>query len=496
MSPSVTNTVETYVDGLVPGKRNLIRFVCGERELSVGVTTPAEPFTINVRDCGAKGDAEHDDTTNIQAAIMACPKGGRVLIPAGNYRIKSLFLKSNINIELAEGAVLLARHDRAALAYIPGTVTGDKGTGYAGTDMLPLGRWEGESFSTYCSTFTGLSVHDVCIYGRGAIDGQTDFAEDNWWNKDFKNIFRPEEGREVARPRMIFLSECENVSLAGFTVRNSPAWNIHPVLCEHVDALCLSIEGPKNSHNTDGFDPESCGFVRVLGCQFSVGDDCIAIKSGKLGIEPELRPATHDMLVSHCYMHDGHGAVVLGSEAAGGIKDLTVIKCLFERTDRGLRVKTRRGRGKDAVNEGITFEHIRMDKVLTPFVVNSFYFCDKDGKTDYVQSREALPVDDRTPGFGATTFRDIEATNCHAAAAYITGLPESKVTRLTFQDVHVTFAADAEPFVPAMACGVEPMVRQGIIAQNVKVLDLQNVVIEGQDGDELQLENVDKIVRS
>ena len=164
-------------------------------------------------------------------------------------------------------------------------------------------------------------------------------------------------------------------------------------------------------------------------------------------------------------MHDGHGAVVLGSEAAGGIKDLTVSKCLFERTDRGLRVKTRRGRGKDAVNEGITFEHIRMDKVLTP-------------------------------GFGATTFCDIEATNCHAAAAYITGLPESKVTRLTFQDVHVTFAEDAEPFVPAMACGVEPMVRQGIIAQNVKVLDLQNVVVEGQDGEELQLQNVDKVVRA
>ncbi len=129
----------------------------------MGVTTPAEPFTINVRDCGAKGDAEHDDTTNIQAAIMACPKGGRVLIPAGNYRIKSLFLKSNINIELAEGAVLLARHDRAALAYIPGTVTGDKGTGYAGTDMLPL-LLGGRELLTYCSTFTGLSVHDVCIY--------------------------------------------------------------------------------------------------------------------------------------------------------------------------------------------------------------------------------------------------------------------------------------------------------------------------------------------
>ena len=186
----------------------------------------------------------------------------------------------------------------------------------------------------------------------------------------------------------------------------------------------------------------------------------------------------------------------MGSEAAGGIKYLTVSKCVFESTDRGLRVKTRRGHGRDAVNEGITFEHIRMDEVLTPFVVNSFYFCDKDGKTDYVQSREALPVDERTPGFGAMTFKDIEATNCHAAAAYITGLPESKVTRLTFEDVHVTFSPDAQPAKPAMACGVEPMVRQGIIAQNVQVLDLCNVVVEGQDGEELELENVDRVIRA
>ena len=491
-----TNRIETYVDGLEPGYRNIVRFACGDRELTVGVTTPDETFTIDVRDCGAKGDATHDDTTNIQAAIMACPKGGRVLISAGKYLIKSLFLKSDINIELAAGAELLARHDRAALAYLPQTLHGKAGDGYAGSGLAPMGRWEGEGFSTYCSTFTGMGVENVCIYGRGAIDGQTDFAEDNWWNKDFKNIYRPEEGREIARPRMIFLSECKNVAMAGFTVRNSPAWNIHPILSEYIDALCLSIEGPKNSHNTDGFDPESCGFVRVLGCHFSVGDDCIAIKSGKLAIEPELRPAMHDMVIAHCYMHDGHGAVVLGSEAAGGIKDLTVSKCLFERTDRGLRVKTRRGRGKDAVNEGITFEHIRMDQVLTPFVVNSFYFCDKDGKTDYVQNREALPVDERTPGFGVTTFRDIEATNCHAAAAYITGLPESKVTRLAFEDVHVTFAEDAEPAVPAMACGVEPMVRQGIIAQNVKVLDLRNVVVEGHDGDEMQLKNVDEVIRA
>ena len=488
-----TKKVETYVDGLIPATRNLIRFVCGEEVYEVGVTTPAESATIDVRDCGARGDGTHDDTTNIQAAIMACPEMGRVLVPQGRYVVKSLFLKSGVSVELQEGAQILARHDKDSLAYIPGTLKGTKGMGRDASGLFPLGRWEGESVSTYCSLFTAIGVHDAGVYGRGTIDGQTDFAEDNWWH-NVKDIYRSNEGRDIARPRMAFMSECTNISLVGITVRNSPAWNIHPILSEHVDLLCLKIEGPKNSHNTDGTDPESCGYVRIMGCEYSVGDDCIAIKSGKLGIDPELRPSTHDMLVAHCLMHDGHGAVVLGSEAAGGIKDLTVRDCDFRRTDRGLRIKTRRGRGTAAVNEGILFTNIHMDHVLTPFVVNAFYFCDKDGKTDYVQNREALPIDERTPGFGALEFRDIVATNCAAAAAYITGLPERKVTELVFDDVKVSFDPDVEPSVPAMASGVELMLRQGIIAQNVKRLVLRNVDIEGQTGDELQLTNVDEVV--
>lgn len=487
-----TNRVETYVDGLVPGMRNVVRLECDGRVETVGVTTPAESLTYDVRDFGAKGDGRHDDTMNIQAAIMACPAHGRVLVPEGTYRVKSLFLKSDMSLELARGAELSARYDRENLAYLPGTVDCGVAESYAGSGMRPLGTWEGESMSTYCSTLTGINLKNVTIYGRGVINGNADF--DNWWH-NCKDLYRPEEDREIARPRMIFLSECENVSIAGITVKDSPAWNVHPVLCDGVDMVCTTITGPKNSHNTDGFDPESCANVRVLGCHFSVGDDCIAIKSGKLSMPRSLRPATHDLLVSHCYMHDGHGSVVIGSEAAGGVKDLTVSTCLFERTDRGLRVKTRRGRGKDAVNEGIVFEHIAMNEVLVPFVVNSFYFCDKDGTSDYVQCREPLPVDDRTPRVGPLVFRDIQAHNCHAAAAYITGLPESKAECLTFEDVHVDFVDDPEPFAPAMALGVEPMARQGFIVEHVKELVLENVEIEGQDGDELQLVDVDHVER-
>jgi polygalacturonase len=113
-----TKKVETYVDGLIPATRNLIRFVCGEEVYEVGVTTPAESATIDVRDCGARGDGTHDDTTNIQAAIMACPEMGRVLVPQGRYVVKSLFLKSGVSVELQEGPRFLP-----AMTKIPSPIS-------------------------------------------------------------------------------------------------------------------------------------------------------------------------------------------------------------------------------------------------------------------------------------------------------------------------------------------------------------------------------------
>ncbi|OXM99838.1 glycoside hydrolase family 28 protein [Bifidobacterium vansinderenii] len=509
-----TDTVETYIDGLEPQTTYSIRYERRHKENNDNITgesgnkkshqcnsfadatetisgilvTDDETFTLDVRDFGAAGDGERDDTISIQAAIMSCPPQGRVLVPAGDYRIKNLFLKSDIALELAEGATLRARHDRENLAYLPGNIEGKAGAGYAGTNLLPMGRWEGESMPMFCGILSGMAVSNVTVYGRGAIDGGANADEDNWWHD-------PKRIRIAARPRMIYLSDCERMDFAGITVRNSPSWNIHPVLSRDLGFWCLSIEGPKISPNTDGLDPESCTNVTIKGCHFSVGDDCIAVKSGKIDMPRELRPACRNLLIDQCYMHDGHGSVVLGSEAAGGIRGLIARNCLFERTDRGLRIKTRRGRGRDSVYEAITFDHIRMDGVLTPFVVNSFYFCDKDGKTDYVQNREALPVDERTPKVASLIFNDIQATNCHAAATYITGLPESKVGRAEFHNVHVSYADDAKPAKPAMACGVEPMARQGIIAQNVERLVLDDVTIDGQDGDELQLTNVDRVER-
>jgi polygalacturonase len=187
---------------------------------------------------------------------------------------------------------------------------------------------------------------------------------------------------------------------------------------------------PWNSPNTDGCDPESCDGIRVLGVHFSLGDDCIAVKSGKIYMGRKYKTPTQNMLVENCLMESGHGAVTVGSEIAGGVRNMTVRNCFFHNTDRGLRIKTRRGRGRDSVLDDITFENISMDHVLTPFAVNSFYFCDPDGKTDYVQSRNKYPVDDRTPEIGCLTFRNIDAVNTEYAAGYYLGLPEKPLSKL------------------------------------------------------------------
>ena len=134
---------------------------------------------------------------------------------------------------------------------------------------------------------------------------------------------------------------------------NSPAWTIHPYFSKNVRFLDLYIKNHKYSHNTDGCDPESCDGVDIIGVRFSVGDDCIAIKAGKIYMGMKYQTPCKNLTIRNCYMKDGHGGVVLGSEMSGGIKDLTVERCIFEGTDRGLRIKTRRGRGKYAIIDGV-----------------------------------------------------------------------------------------------------------------------------------------------
>ena len=442
---------------------------------AVAFRTAGESFTLDVRRFGAAGDGMHDDTAALQAAILCCPPGGRVRVGAGEYRTGPLFLKSHITLELKRGATLRLMTDRSRFPILPGAIPNP-----AGEELL-LGSMEGNPLDTYASALNGIGVEDVHIIGEGTVDGCAQFGD--WW-------IEPKRKRGAYRGHLLYLRDCRDVTVHGTAFRNSPSWNLHPCFSDRLRFIDIDIQAPFDSPNTDGFDPQSCRDVKLYGARISVGDDCVAIKSGKVYMGMKYRRPSADIEIAWCAMLDGHGGVTVGSEMSGGVQGVRVHHCVMRGNDRGLRIKTRRGRGRYAVVDDIRFEDVRMAGVKAPLVVNALYFCDPDGHSDWVQCRDALPADDTTPTLGAITFARVKAADCHACAAYVLGLPERPVARLRLESCDFAFAPDAQPMPPAMADGAEPCLRRGVIARNVERLELINVSMKGIEGAKVDAENV------
>ena len=336
----------------------------------------------------------------------------------------------------------------------------------------------------YASLLTAEYAEDITIVGPGKVDGDAQNAE--WW-QTFKTD-------PVARPRLLFFNRCRNVTVHGISAANSASWQLHPYNSSNVAFYDVFVSAPKDSPNTDALDPESCDGVEIIGCRFSVGDDCIAIKSGKIDPARPLKAPARRHTIRNCLMAFGHGAITLGSEISGGLQEMNVSQCLFKQTDRGLRIKTRRGRGKGCDIEDVSFDNIRMEGVLTPIVINMWYNCvDPDGNSDYVQTRETLPVDDRTPHMGAFSFCTMDCRDTEVAACYVDGLPEMPVESVTLRNVHVSFKPDAQPGVPAMMRDAVKRCRMGLYFDNVKQVTLENVTLEGVDGENLIARHVGRV---
>ena len=443
--------------------------------------TLKQTVLLNVRQFGALGDGRHNDTSAVQCAINACPQDGTVLLPKGTYLCGPLFLKDDLRIKIDSGAILKGDPDRAHYPVLPGMTLGcDEEYEYN------LGTWEGNPLSCFASLITGINVKNVCIYGKGCIDGNA--AEGDWW-QDAK------VKRTAWRPRLLYFCRCENVTVNGIKVCNSPSWTVHPYYCDNINLIGMTIRNPDNSPNTDGIDPESCQNVNIIGTDISVGDDCIAIKSGKYYMARNHHKRTENISVRNCILNHGHGSVTIGSECAGGVRNVNVKRCIFNETDRGLRIKSRRGRGSLSVLEDIVFENIIMESVRMPFTVNMFYFCDPDGHSDYAQSKEALEVDEMTPRISSIYARNIVCRNADVCIFAAYGLPESKIGYVSLENIDAAFKPKAlqKSDVPLMMDGLDPMKGKAIFARNVSKLKLNNITICGSMDSKPDILEVDDI---
>lgn len=403
-------------------------------------------------------------TKAIQQAIdhTAAQGGGRVSVPAGRFYTGALFLKDNIELHLMNGAVLVFSDDQADYPVV-------------------TSRWEGVKQEVYASCLYAENARNIAVTGFGTLDGNGQ----KWWH-----VFRNErESLRYPRPKLISFDSCERITLKDFQAIDSPSWTINPILSENITIDNLSIKNPADSPNTDGIDPESCKNVRISNCSIDVGDDCIAIKAGTE--DTAQRVSCENITITNCTMVHGHGGVVLGSEMSGDIRNVTISNCVFQETDRGIRLKSRRGRG--GIVEDIQVSNIVMDNVICPFILNLYYFCGPRGKEKYVWDKNPYPITEETPMFRRIHFADITARNVHASAGFIYGLAEQFIEDITFHNIHLSMAQQAIPGRPAMMTGIEDMTKQGFYLGCSKNILFDRVTMEGCEGPAFHIENSQEI---
>ncbi len=450
--------------------RNLIKALFFGWIIISAISAQAQQY-YNVVKYGAKNDSSKLATQAIKKAIDAAVKngGGTVYFPAGKYLTGAIHLKSNITIFIDAGAELHFSDNF--------------------DDYLPMvkSRYEGVDVTSFSPLFYAYQAENISIIGRGLIDGHGkkwwDFVEGykegqarSKWQTMFdglnKDIILPDDSKQMKRgflrPPFIQTMFCKNVLIDGITIRNSPFWTVNPEFSENVKIHAVTINNP-HSPNTDGINPESCKNVHISDCHISVGDDCITIKSGKDEPGRKMAVPAENYVITNCTMLSGHGGVVIGSEMSGDVRKITISNCVFDGTDRGIRIKTARGRG------GVV-EEIRVSNIIMKNIKQQAIVLDMQYAKTTVE-----PVSERTPRFRNIHFSNI--TGQVNEAAYLNGLEEMPIENISFNDINMDaktgFNISASNKIAFHNVQVNTEIGPSLIATKVN-----NLVIDGLSSDQ------------
>jgi DNA sulfur modification protein DndE len=437
--------------------------------------------TFNILKYGARPDGQTLNTAAIQKAIDACSeKGGTVLIPRGLWLTASLELKSNVNLHVAQGALVQFSSKLSDYHLIKTT-------------------WEGEEAVRNQAPLYGHDLENIAITGKGTFDGAGDAwrmvkksklnetqwqkllasggmlneKKDTWYptaqslkgsTANKPGILKPGQQPNLAdyndvkdflRPNMLSLTRCKQILLEGFTIQNSPAWTIHPLLCDNITVRNVTARNPWYGQNTDALDLESCRNGVVEGCTFDVGDDGICIKSGRDEQGRKRGAPTENFIIRDTKVYHAHGGFVIGSEMSGGARNIYVSNCTFMGTDVGLRFKTARGRG--GVVENIFVDGVDMTDIAgeakdpVPLL----------GESTAPPVMKAEPLNEGTPQFRNFRIRNV---TCKGAATgiLVRGLPEMAIKDIRIENTVIES-------------------QKGLVCQEAENIQLKNVALYSTD---------------
>jgi polygalacturonase len=399
---------------------------------------------FSIADYGAKKDGSVPATDAFRQAIQAAKAagGGTIYAPPGRYTSGPIELFSNMTLDIDAGATI-----EFPVAPLPFTKSR-----YLGIETLapmPL--------------IGGHDVENVTVTGRGILT-TGDYEE---WRKAYKGAYEEylkarkgvvstggdesgsangphwdhllkaleakqpvseEEYREAAaelRPSFVCFMNAKNVLVEGVRIIGAPMFVVHLLYSENATVRNVMIETYPGPH-TNGIVADSSRFVRIADDYIDTGDDGIVLKSGKDADGLRVNRPTEHVTITNCTVHHAHGAVVIGSETSGSVRNVVASNITAVDTENGIRIKSRRGRG--GVVEDVRFDNWTMENVGVGIVVTSYYIMGGE-----VATKEE-PVSERTP-----VFRNIAIGNVTINGAKkvieIDGLPEMRITALRLTDI-------------------------------------------------------------
>ncbi len=477
-------------------------------KLPVIISPKFRKDTTSIVKFGAVPDGYTLNTKSINDAINAVNKkgGGVVLVPAGLWLTGPVVIKSNVNLHLALGATLLFTADKSQYPLI-------------------AANWEGLPQMRNQSPVSATDAVNIAITGKGIIDGngdpwravKSDKLTASQWKKlvasggvlsEDKKTWYPSEGflkgskmsanpgmitpdrdaayyesiKDFLRPNMVLFTKCKSVLLEGVIFQNSPAWCLHPLMCENLTVKNIFVKNPWYAQNGDGIDVESCKNVLIENSVFDVGDDALCMKSGRDAEGRKRGMPTENVVIRGCTVYSSHGGFVIGSEMSGGARNIYVSNCTFIGADIGLRFKTTRGRG--GVVENIFIKDIYMKNIPAEAILFDMYYMAKDpvalvGEKRELPKVEAKPVDETTP-----SFRNFHISNVYCNGAekgiFVRGVPEMHVKNIVLENM--VLQADK---------GIDVQEASNITFRNIKVISKEtNPVVDVIQSDNLVFDNI------
>lgn len=404
----------------------------------------------SIVDFGAVPDTLVDSRKAINDAITLCSDegGGRVVVPAGFWACNGpIVLKSNVNLHVSEGAVIIFSENPSD--YLPAVLT----------------MWEGTEMYNYSPLVYAYHCNNVALTGKGTLDGNATngFAKMRPQKSEQQNQLRqmgvdlvPIRDRyfgaeSIMPPSMVQPFGCKNVLIEGVTLLDSPFWVIHPVYCDNVTVRGVTIDSW--NLNNDGCDPDRTTNVLIEECNFHTGDDAIAIKAGMNQDAWSAGQKTANIIVRNCRFSSLCNGLCIGSDMSGGVHNVYMYDCIIDKCFSAIYFKSNLDRG--AFIRDVWVDNVACNEVWTAFIrFETNYHSHRGGfyPTIFENFEISNVTGNKSARYGITAIgiKDYEMRNIHLNNVNLADCPTPYVLKNTKNVVFdkVTINGELMPRIP------------------------------------------------